>query len=365
MTETETPSSDQLEGFDHPRDTYSLLGHEEAERTFLDAATSGKLPHAWLISGPAGIGKATFAYRIARYMLDAEGQGALVPSLEVPENSEASHLISAQSHPNLLVLRRPWDRTAKRFKTILTVDEMRRIQNFFGLAAGRAGWRVCIIDTADDMNAAAANALLKTLEEPPEKSLILVLAHAPGRLLPTIRSRCRHLRLSPLSDAHIDILLEHHMQGALNANERAIIARLARGSIGRALQLSEQGGVELYQELVGVLSTLPEFNRLAVLGLGAKVTKTTNSQNSVNLLFDLLSDWIQRMVVGTADEDLRQPVLEGEADLMERLGHAASPAKWADVWDELQEVHLRSQSLHMDPKQTVLQTFLKLQAVCG
>ena len=365
MSETELPQSDRLEGFAHPRDTYTLLGHDEAERAFLNAANSGKLPHAWLISGPAGIGKATLAYRIARYMLNTDGQGALVPSLDVSVDSPASHLISAQSHPNLLVLRRPWDRTAKRFKTILTVDEMRRIQDFFGLAAGQAGWRICIIDTADDMNAAAANALLKTLEEPPEKSLILVLAHAPGRLLPTIRSRCRHLRLSVLSDAHMDNLLEHHMEGALSANERAIIARLAQGSIGRALQLAEQGGVELYQELVGVLSTLPEFNRMAVLGLGAKVAKTNNNQNSVGLLFDLLSDWIQRMVVGTADGDLRRPVLEGEADLMDRLGRAASPSKWADVWDELQEVHLRSQSLHMDPKQTVLQTFLKLQSVCG
>ncbi|MGB9368216.1 MAG: DNA polymerase III subunit delta', partial [Xanthobacteraceae bacterium] len=184
----------------HPRQTLSLYGHFGAEQAFLESYRAGRVPHAWLIGGPRGIGKATLAYRMARFVFayPSPQTAQNAASLALPPDHPVVRRVAAQGHPDLLALERVADDKGK-VPMFIPVDMVRRTIGFFGSTAGEGGWRVCIVDSADEMNAAGANALLKILEEPPSRCLLLVVSHAPGRLLPTIRSRCRHLALRALS----------------------------------------------------------------------------------------------------------------------------------------------------------------------
>src|SRR6478735_5441874 len=192
--------ADRLDEFPHPRETRALFGHEAMEGELAQAFAGGRMHHAWLLAGREGIGKATLAYRLARHVLarpeerDPAGQ-----SLEVAPETPAARQIRALSHPGLLLLRRPYDMRSKRIAASIPVDEVRRLKSFLGLTAGEGSWRVVIVDAADELNLNAANALLKSLEEPPTRGLFLLVASEPSRLLPTVRSRCRRLELAPLS----------------------------------------------------------------------------------------------------------------------------------------------------------------------
>src|SRR5436305_7628824 len=190
----------------HPRQTTELFGHRDAEAALMNAYRSGRIPHAWLIGGPAGIGKATLAYRMARFVLahgnplgsDVQGAG----SLSVDPSNPVARQIAAGAHGGLLTLERTRNDKGV-LRTVITVDETRETISFFGSTAAAEGWRVCIVDTVDELNPNAANALLKTLEEPPKQSLFLLISHAPGRVLPTTLSRCRRLPLRPLATADV------------------------------------------------------------------------------------------------------------------------------------------------------------------
>ena len=191
----------------HPRETAELFGHREAEAALLNAYRSGRIPHAWLIGGAQGIGKATLAYRMARFVLAHRNPLAApvqrAETLAVDPADPVARQIAAGAHGGLLVLERGLnDRGVMR--TVITVDETRETISFFGSTAAVEGWRVCIVDTVDELNPNAANALLKILEEPPQQSLFLLVSHAPSRVLPTILSRCRKLPLRPLADRRRD-----------------------------------------------------------------------------------------------------------------------------------------------------------------
>src|SRR3979411_1626567 len=186
----------------HPRETTALSGHREAEQALLNAYRSGRIPHAWLIGGAQGIGKATLAYRMARFRL--AHRDPLAPrvqsaeTLEVDPAHPVARHVAAGAHGGLLTLERTLNDKGV-MRTVITVDETRETISFFGSTAAVEGWRVCIVDTVDELNPNAANALLKVLEEPPQQSLFLLVSHAPARVLPTIQSRCRKLPLRPLA----------------------------------------------------------------------------------------------------------------------------------------------------------------------
>src|SRR5580693_2959920 len=224
-----------------PRETFSLVGHAQVLARASRAIRSGRPPQAWLISGPPGVGKATLAYRIARYLLAFGATDAGPEDLSVPGDSPAARQVAAQSHPGLLVLKRAINPKTGKLMTVLSVDEIRRLADFFGMTSGAGGWRVAIIDTADDMNDNAANALLKMLEEPPANAMLLLLSNTQGRLLPTIRSRCQRLDLRPLDDALLEKALADFLPETA-AGERASLARLSGGSIGAALTLATGDG---------------------------------------------------------------------------------------------------------------------------
>ena len=199
--------ADRVEGTTHPRHATALIGHVDRERDLLDAYRSGRLPHAIILGGQAGIGKATLAWRLARFILT-------YPLPEVPAvrdavdlsvlaTSKAAAQLASLSHPDVSLLRREANEKTKRFYTEIRADDVRRTIGLFQRAAGAGGWRVCIVDSADDLNRSSANALLKLIEEPPPKSLFILVAHRPGLILPTIRSRARVMRLDSLTSAQV------------------------------------------------------------------------------------------------------------------------------------------------------------------
>src|SRR5262252_5910510 len=270
-----------------------LLGHKAAEQALLAAHTSGRLHHAWLIAGPRGIGKATLAWRVARYLLAGQAQGGLfggnAEGLDVAADAPGRSLVDARSHPDLFHLRRTLNPDTGRIRAEIAVDDVRELGAFMHMTPAMGQWRVAIVDSADEMNRNSANAVLKILEEPPPNAVLLIVAHAPGRLLPTIRSRCRRLALQPLSEDIVMRLLGE-LAPDVKEGERVALARLAEGSIGRALELAGAGSLELYSEMVNVLATLPELDMARLHGFAERFARRGEEANAawrtLNYLFD-------------------------------------------------------------------------------
>jgi DNA polymerase-3 subunit delta' len=378
MSESEILESDRLGHFPHPRQVARLSGQGEAEKALFDAFMSGRMQHAWLLTGPKGIGKATLAYRMARFALhygtpDA-ARAAGAHDLSVPEGSPVFHQIAAGSHPNLLTVRRPWDDKAKKLKTVITVDEVRRIGHFFGLTATERGaWRVVIIDSADEMNVSAANALLKALEEPPANGLFLVLSHQPGRLLPTIRSRCRTLRMKPLEEQEIEDLMaaaglpqaDRKRKAAGPAGEeRRQIAQLAEGSAGRALSLAESGGLDLYKDVAALLAALPRLDVAAVHALADKAGRK-GADSDYEVMIELITFWLQRLIRAGAGLDAGQDIVPGEGAAMARLAGPGSLDRWVEVWEKIVQSTARGEALNTDRKLVILNAFATLEAAAS
>ncbi len=361
MEETaDLPEADRVGAFSHPRETGILVGHDAAAAAFADAIAGGRLHHAWLLTGPRGIGKATLAYRVARTVL-AHGVGRAVPrDLSVDESHPAARRIATGSHGDLLLLRRPWDASARppRFKTAIPVDEVRRVGSFFSMSAGEGGWRVCIVDSADELNPNAANALLKVLEEPPRRALFLLVSHAPGRLLPTIRSRCRKLPLQPLDDRAMQQLLSRHLPDPDPAALAALI-RLGRGSPGAALALADQGGADVYRELTELLAQLPQLDIAALHALGDRLSRREGEADYKSLIA-LLRQWLADMMRGQAVGTFPDGADRGEIALMQRLGGAAPLDQWLEVWDNIGQLAARAEAVNLDRKQVILNIFTSL-----
>ncbi len=322
---------DRVEGFAHPRETVTLSGQAHAVAIAARAIRSGRPPQAWLLTGPPGVGKATLAYRIARTMLAYGATAQAAEDLSVPANDPAAVQVASASHPGLKVLKRGLNDQGKPM-TVLSVDEIRKLAGFFGLTSGAGGWRVAIVDTADDMNDAAANALLKMLEEPPPRAMLLLISNAPGRLLPTIRSRCQRLALRPLTDAE----MEKEMSALLPtmpAKDRAALIRLSGGSIGMALRLAGGEGPELAREADRLLDDARAPDLAAILSLGERIGRITDGLDSFGtFLADALSDRIRaRARTGAPDLD-----------------------RWVETLNRVTQLFGRTGALHMEPRQTIL-----------
>jgi DNA polymerase III subunit delta' len=349
-----------------PRTTTELLGHDSAERAFLDAWNSGRLAHAWLICGPRGIGKATLAYRIARFVLAGGGEGGGLfggapESLAIGPEHPVFRRVASGGHADFKVVERGWtDDKKTRLKTEITVDEVRDVGAFLSLTPAEGGWRVVIVDAADEMNRSSANAILKVLEEPPRNALMLLVSHSPGRLLPTIRSRCRRLTLRPLPDSAVVDLLARLRPDLAEADARAI-ARLAEGSIGKALALDAEGGLELYREMVVLLSGLP---RLAIAPLHAFGDKVARGDQSFRTVSELFNWWLVRAATQTGRTASGDEVVAGEGALQRRLVERAGLAPWIDVWEKTSHLFERADAVNLDRKQVVLNAFLALEQLC-
>lgn len=358
--------ADRIEGAPHPRETSVLYGHQAAEAEFLSAFTSGRLHHGWMITGPRGIGKATLAWRLARFLLATpEDDGGLFgapeppQSLNIPAEDPVARRIHALSEPRLFLLRRPWDEKSERLKQEITVEEVRRMKSFFTLSAADGGRRVAIIDSVDEMNPSAANALLKLLEEPPEGVVLLLVSHQPFRLLPTIRSRCRELRLTPLAAEPLAAALEQ-AGGAVAPDEAEALAELAAGSVGEAFRMTNLEGLALYQRLIDLLGGLPRLDRPQALAL-AESGAGKGAEPRFELILTLIDLFLARLARAGVTRLTPPEAASGEAALIARLAPTGAAAlQWAELAQTLGLRAWRGKSVNLDPAALLMDMILKV-----
>ncbi|WP_409433965.1 DNA polymerase III subunit delta' [Litorimonas sp. RW-G-Af-16] len=336
QAEIETfPEADCADGCLHPRHVYDLIGHADAEARFIKARQSGRLHHAWLITGAPGIGKATLAYRIIRYMLG--GESLLTNSLNIPASDPVAQRIAALGHENFKLIRRPYDHKTKKIKTEIPVDEVRALSTFFQKTAGSdSGWRVCLIDRADELNRNSENAILKLLEEPPERTLFILLSSAPGQLLPTIRSRCMALELRPVPKDDIGGWLSHHIDASEEIKNAAI--GLSRGAPGKALALARNSDTVLIP-LSRFLSSLGSHSHSTDMTL-AKTLAMQSNLGTRDMFWEGLADILQHQAVFS---------VTGEwTGAFKPLPVAKSPQTWAKLSEQVVETQQRESAINLD-----------------
>ena len=342
---------DMDDGTASPRETADLIGHLPAERTLLEAWTSGRLPHAWILAGPRGIGKATLAYRFARFILAAgsEPAGGLFgtpDSLHIDPDHPVFRRVAAGGHLDLMALEKGRDDKGKP-RTRILVDQVRKVGHFMRLTAAEGGWRVVIVDSADDLNTNSANALLKILEEPPERAILMLVAHAPGRILPTIRSRCRMLTLQPLSEAEVSGLLRSALVD-LTDDRAATLAALAQGSPGRALALATHGGLELYQGLAALAASAPHLEHAASRSFASGAAKTDSAWLTCGELIEMVLADAARVAAGAP------PRHSHDADWLPGLARRAPAESWVALWHEARRLWRLADSVHLDRQQVAM-----------
>jgi DNA polymerase-3 subunit delta' len=337
--EEERPPPDALEGVALPRETTALVGHGEAEGALLEAYKSGRMQHGWVLVGERGIGKATLAFRLARFLFahpeptSPEVQAAR--DLAVPADHPAARRVAIGVHPNLLYLQRDWDEKRGRYKSELSVEAVRRITPFLGTTAGEAGWRVVIVDPADDMSRSAANAILKNLEEPPRRTLLLLIARSRGALLPTILSRCRTLNLEPLSPAETTEVLAKVAPDLAAAGEGGLAGALAGGSPRRLIELARNDGVALYRLMLAAIEAGEAQAQLRLAAIAGEAS-------GWGQFMDLYEGYLSRRVRG----------------LPEAAAEARPPrvplVTWAELWEKATLSGQEVETYNLDRRQFVL-----------
>ncbi|NNK15568.1 MAG: DNA polymerase III subunit delta' [Sulfitobacter sp.] len=361
----DVPQPDRIEGALHPRETPRLIGQDTAQTAFLDAFNAGKLHHAWLLTGPRGVGKATLAWRIARFLLatpDDDGGMFAAPkptTLDIDADHPVARRIASGGEGGLKAITRTMNPDTKRMRKQIVVDDIRALNGFFQMSSTDGGRRVVIIDDADEMNVNAANALLKMLEEPPERATLLLLSHQPSSLLPTIRSRCRTLRLNTLTPAQMAEALE--ISGVAVTGDPAALAALSGGSVGGALRLSLMGGLSIYAELIGLMGTLPRMDRARAIKL-AEAAAQRGAEEKLVLLFTLIDLMLSRLArTGATGAPPATEAAPGEAEVMNRLSPSPHQGrKWADLAQEISARAQHGLAVNLDPAALVLDTLQKM-----
>ncbi|SFG69760.1 DNA polymerase III, delta prime subunit [Palleronia marisminoris] len=360
MSDPDPYEPDRVEGVPHPRHTHRLYGQEAAERALLDAYASEKMHHAWLLTGPRGVGKATLAWRIARFLIADPAAGGMFggpETLDLPPDHPVAARVAALSEPQLFLMRPTRSDTGTERRDI-TVDVARGLRDFLHLSSTDGGRRVVIVDAADQLNTQAANAILKQVEEPPARTTFLLVCHAPARLLPTIRSRCRTLACHPLGGAD---LAEAIAAAGLDPQiEPPALQQLASGSVGEAARLLQEDGPAIYADLVALARTLPDMDRGRLLKLanGLAGAAGRNRMDTLVRLIELLLARLARAGAGLSPE---AEATKGEAEMLARLApHPAAGRAWAHLSQEVSARLGHGRAVNLDPSALVLDTGLKI-----
>ncbi len=336
MSDDDTDTSDVK----LPRESSALFGHAEAELALLESYQSSRIPHAWLIGGPPGIGKATLAYRLARFVLahpDPKSPAVQnAPSLALEPNNPVARRVAAQAQGDLLVLERTINEQTGKLYTVIRVDDVRRSVSFFGSTAGDGGWRIAIVDAVDDLQREGANALLKVLEEPPARTLLLLISHAPGRELPTIRSRCRRLLLRPLPAEDVARAIAVATGRDADASDVVQAATAADGSVARALRFLDGPALALRQRVLELFAQLPDPDPRALHALGDALGG--NEPQTLAAFMDMVNGWLSSR-------------LDARAAQVPRMAHVAQ------VWEKVNRVARDVETYNLERKPLVFAVF--------
>lgn len=356
------PEPDRLASLPHPRETTPLIGHSKAVEQFAGAFANGRMPGAWLLCGPKGVGKATFAYHAARALL--RDRATTAEDVIGIRRDAVFDRVMAQGHGNMLVLRRPWDARTKKLKTELTIDEVRRTSGFFTQTASESGWRICIVDSADEMNRNAANALLKVLEEPPEKSVFFLVSRSPGRLLPTIRSRCRTLKFEPLPPPQTQQIIDQVLAASDDpppATDQGAALALAQGSAGRALHLIVAGGSDLYATIISVMPKAGRIDRAGIMVLADQLARA--AQNEAYALFrELLSQALSQITKTALTGSVPVDVPPALTERILAISGAHPVDRWAGLWEKTNAFLAEVDAVNADRRQAIIKVFLQLES---
>jgi DNA polymerase-3 subunit delta' len=340
-----------------PRTNPDFFGHEGVEKSLLHDYLGGRMPHALILAGPPGIGKATLAFRLARFLFSQPGKAP--QSLHVAPAHPVFRRVASSGHADLLTVEREFDEKKGRFKNDISVEAVRRIHPFLRMTAAEGGWRVVIVDGAECLNASSQNALLKILEEPPEKALLILITSQPGSFLPTIRSRCRMVHMEPLPEKVIGALLDKMAPG-LGSDEKTTLCRLAEGSIGRALQFQQDGGVALYKQLLAVAATVPELDMLKVHDLAEKLGKY-GAEQSYGTAMEIMTGWCERQARATARGQAFPDAFSGDAEVFEKIRSVYPAGHFLNAWEKISRLVQQTEAYNLDKRQAVIGAFLALQ----
>ena len=345
-----------------PRENPDLQGHEGAEAKVIEAWKSQRFPHAWLITGAPGIGKATFAYRMARWILaggdGGQGDGlfgdAAPASLYMPPESGTFRRIVSGGHPDFRAIEKPEG------KTTIPVDDVRAVLSFVQQTAAESDWKAIVIDSADELNTSGANAILKALEEPPPRTLFLLVSHAPGRLLPTIRSRCRKLALQPLEPTVLISLLSRYAPD-VGAGDAELLAELSEGSIGTALDYAAAGGIDLYRAAMVLMSNPARPKPEQLYGLADMLSG--KGAESAYAAFRTLMDWWMKRAIRAQASGVRPPtVLPEEDQAIEAWFSLGGLETSMQLWEKLTGLLAQTDNpANLDKRQVIVSAFLEIQ----
>jgi len=352
-----------------PAENPDLIGHKTAETQFLDSWNSGRLPHAWLIGGPEGSGKATLAFRIARFVLsqkikNLEGQEKkklfreenLAKSLHIGPKDPIFPRVASGGHSDLKILKRSINSDRSKTKNSISVEDVRLCGTFLRLTSTGNGFRVLIIDSVDELTINAANALLKILEEPANGVLILIVCHNPYLLLPTIRSRCCQLNLKPINSEQIKSFLSSSLP-SLNLSDIDALTMLSEGRLGRALRIYEEDGLLLLKELIILLSHFPKIS-IPDLHVFAEKLSRNGAENSFKLTMSLFSSWLSHLIKGTFyQSDTPIQVFQEELGCGERIIQATGVEFLINLWDRVNSVSEKTIRQNLDRKHAFLAMF--------
>jgi DNA polymerase III subunit delta' len=342
----EIPESDVLSGYEHPRHAQHIIGHEKAEAELLEAYKADRLPQAWIIGGPSGIGKATLAWRLTKFIMANPDPSSphvqKATCLDTSDDNPQVRQVLSLTHSDLLLMRRSYNPSTKRFYSEIRADDVRKANDMFHLAANNGGWRIGILDSADELNKFSANALLKLIEEPPPRSLFLIIAHHPSRLLPTIRSRARKIYLSPLTPDQIKTALKTILTSS-RFSTKAIsqAAEMAGGSVREALRLLEGDGLDIAAQMSNILRGMPRVDWKSVLDLSDIICARDADDDFSSALMGIY-DWL-------------------DAQIQDNAGLGAERlAPLALVWDKIAKAVRHTEAINLDKRALLVSIFTDL-----
>ncbi len=362
---------DEPEGLESPRDSTFFVGHEKNEQALINLINSGAMPHALIFAGTKGIGKSTLAFRLARCLLKhgtaESNQDSLfgdvpaeITSLSVAKDDPVFSKVASGGHPDMLTLEHSLDPKKTSKNGDIDVYTARKVAPFLRMTSSAGGWRVVIVDNADTMNRNAQNALLKILEEPPKNTILIVVAHRLGAMIPTIRSRCRVMHFDPLAAVDLATLMSKEVGGTLSDKDKNILNFLAQGSIGRAQKLIASGGLDIADKVLGMVEHWPNFNWVDVhhlsdqCGRMGQDSNFGNVESTFNTIFETL---VFAKAKGQGQEGqnaLQEPL---NKDVCLKILESRSLEALTDIYDKLTAHFRQARFSNLDKRQAVLEAF--------